>query len=167
VNTRDILTIYDYQYWANNRILAASDRVSDEQFLLPSTHSFGSLRGTLVHILDSERAWRMLCQHDTLSGFRELEQGAFPTVADLARRWQEEERAMRAYLASLDDDDLNGYIRYITPEGERRERILWHCLLHVVNHGTQHRSEAAVLLTDYGASPGGLDFTLFLNEQPA
>ena len=43
-----------------------------------------------------------------------------------------------------------------------RDRILWHCLYHVVNHGTQHRSEAAALLTDYGSSPGDLDFTLFL-----
>jgi uncharacterized damage-inducible protein DinB len=36
---------------------------------------------------------------------------------------------------------------------------------HVVNHGTHHRSGAAAILTDYGHSPGGLDFTAFLNEQ--
>jgi len=55
-------------------------------------------------------------------------------------------------------------VRYLIPGGIVRERVLWHCLLHVVNHGTQHRSEAAALLTSYGQSPGGLDFTLFLNE---
>jgi uncharacterized damage-inducible protein DinB len=56
--------------------------------------------------------------------------------------------------------------RYTTEDGGR-ERVLWHCLLHVVNHGTQHRSEAAAILTGYGYSPGGLDFTAFLNEQPS
>jgi uncharacterized damage-inducible protein DinB len=86
-----------------------------------------------------------------------------PTLHALKERWQVEEQEMRAYLGSLSDLDLNGMVRYGIPDGIVRERVLWHCLLHVVNHGTQHRSEAAVLLTSYGQSPGELDFTLFLN----
>ena len=89
----------------------------------------------------------------------------FRTFDALEQRWKEEEHSMRAYLASLSDEDLTGYIRYTTDEGDKRERVLWHCLVHVVNHGTHHRSEAAAILTDYGNSPGGLDFTAFLNEQ--
>ena len=165
MNIRDILTLYDYNYWATRRILAASVHVSPEQFLVPTAHSFGSLRGTLVHTLDSECGWRMLCQHQTLTSFRAMEEDAFPTFDVLEQRWNAEERAMRDYLARLTDDDLTDYVRYTTDEGEKRERVLWHCLLHVVNHGTQHRSEAAAILTGYGYSPGGLDFTLFLNEQ--
>ena len=164
MNIRDILTLYDYNAWANRQILAACARVSQEQFLDAPTNSAGSLRDTLVHTLDSERAWQMLCQHSTLDGFRDLEEAAFPTVAVLTERWHEEEQAMRDYLAQLADGDLDGYVRYTTPEGDRRERVLWHCLVHSINHGTQHRSEAAVMLTDYGCSPGGLDLTLFLNS---
>ncbi|HEX6288835.1 MAG TPA: DinB family protein [Herpetosiphonaceae bacterium] len=165
MNIRDILTLYDYNYWATRRILAASMQVSPEQFMAPTAHSFGSLRGTLVHALDGECAWRMLCHHQTIAFFGALKEDAFPTCDVLARRWYEEERAMREYLALLTDDDVNAYVRYTTPEGEKRERLLWHCLLHVVNHGTQHRSEAAAILTGYGSSPGLLDFTAFLNEQ--
>jgi uncharacterized damage-inducible protein DinB len=166
VNTRDILTIYDYNNWATHRILAASAHVSAEQFQVQSGHSLGSLRGTLVHTLDSECAWRMLLQHNTLDYFRAIKEEDFPTFNILQERWKEEEQLMREYLLTLTDEDLNGMIRYTTGEGEKRERVLWHCLLHVVNHGTQHRSEAAAILTDYGHSPGGLDFTAFLNEQP-
>lgn len=54
MNIRDILALYDYHYWATQRILAASAQLSPEQFLVPTAHSFGSLRGTLVHTLDSE-----------------------------------------------------------------------------------------------------------------
>jgi uncharacterized damage-inducible protein DinB len=165
VNVRDILTLYDYNYWATRRILTASGHVSLEQFLVPTTHSFGSLRGTLVHTLDAECGWRILCQHRTLASFGAMEEEAFPALDVLEQRWNEEERAMRDYLACLTDDDLADYVRYTTDEGDKRERVLWHCLLHVVNHGTQHRSEAAAILTGYGCSPGDLDFTLFLNEQ--
>jgi uncharacterized damage-inducible protein DinB len=94
-----------------------------------------------------------------------MEEAAFPTVDVVEQRWNAEERAMRDYLAHLTDDNLTAYVRYTTPEGDKRERVLWHCLLHVVNHGTQHRSEAAAILTGYGSSPGDLDFTVFLNEQ--
>jgi uncharacterized damage-inducible protein DinB len=165
VNLRDILALYDYNYWATRQILAASAQVSPEQLMVSTGHSFGSLRGTLVHTLDSECAWRMLLQHNTLAYFREMKEEDFPTFEALEQRWKEEERAMRDYLASLTDEDLSGTIRYTTDEGDNRERILWHCLLHLVNHGTHHRSEAAAILTDYGHSPGGLDFTAFLNEQ--
>ena len=166
MNLRDISLLYNYSYWAIGRILAASVRVNTEEFVISTTHSFGSLRGTLVHTLDSEYAWRMLLQHHTLEYFHAMKEEDYPTVDSLAQRWKEEEQSMRDYLASLTDDDLDSYVRYTTPEGEKRERVLWHCLVHIVNHGTHHRSEAAAILTDYDSSPGGLDFTAFLNEQP-
>ena len=165
MNVHDILTIYNYNYWATQRILATGIHVSPEQFSAPTGHSFGSLRGTLVHTLDAERAWRMLLQHQTLAYFGTMAEDDFSTPAALEQPWQEEEHAMRDYLAHLTDDEVTGYVRYVTPEGDNRERVLWHCLLHVVNHGTQHRSEAAAILTGYGHSPGDLDFTAFLNEQ--
>ncbi len=161
----DISLLYEYNDWANQRILASSGQVSTAQFLAPSNHYFGSLRSALVHILGGEYAWRMLYQYQTLDYFDKLQADDFPTLESIAQAWQAEAAAMRAYLAQLQDADLTGLVRYTTTEGHRRERVLWHCLLHVVNHGTQHRGEAAVLLTDYGASPGELDFTVFLNER--
>jgi uncharacterized damage-inducible protein DinB len=160
---QDVSLLYDYNYWANGRILGAAARVSPEQFLAPARFSFGSLRATLVHTLDTEYGWRMLCQHTTLTP--DMAEADFPTLDVLEQRWHEEEAAMRAYLASLQDDGLANVVRYTTDRGEQRERVLWHCLVHVVNHGTQHRSEAAAMLTEYGESPGDLDFTLFLSQR--
>jgi uncharacterized damage-inducible protein DinB len=107
----------------------------------------------------------MLLQHNTLDYFDTMHEEEFTTFESLEQRWQEEELAMRDYLVHLSDASLTGLVRYTTDEGDARERVLWHCLLHVVNHGTHHRSEAAAILTDYGHSPGGLDFTAFLNER--
>jgi uncharacterized damage-inducible protein DinB len=162
MHIQDMLTLYEYNYWANARILAAAERVNEEQWSAPSRHN-GSLHRTLLHALDTEFGWRMLCHHNQLTP--DLSEADLLTLAMLKQRWLDEEAAMRAYLAGMQEHDLNGLVRYTTDEGQKRERVLWHCLLHVVNHGTQHRSEAAALLTEYGSSPGDLDFTVFLNEQ--
>jgi uncharacterized damage-inducible protein DinB len=163
MNIQDIKLIYEYNYWSNKRILVASAKVSHEQFSAPASFPYGGLRGTLLHILDAEWGWRMFLQNNDWSA-PDLNEAEFPTLLEFESRWHEEETAMRKYLASLNDQDLIIHRYYNTPEGESRDRILWHCLLHVVNHGTQHRSEAAALLTNYDSSPGDLDFTVFLNE---
>ncbi|HJP27606.1 MAG TPA: DinB family protein [Dehalococcoidia bacterium] len=41
--------------------------------------------------------------------------------------------------------------------GEVRIRPLWELMLHVVNYGTQHRSEVEMMLTKFGHSPGDMD----------
>ncbi len=162
MNIQDIKLIYEYNYWSNKKILAASAKVSREQFNAAASFPYGGLRGTLLHILDAEWGWRMFLQNNDWSA-PDLNEAEFPTLVAFESRWREEETAMRIYLASLCDEDLIVH-RYYNASGEPRDRIVWHCLLHVVNHGTQHRSEAAGLLTNYNSSPGDLDFTVFLNE---
>jgi uncharacterized damage-inducible protein DinB len=166
MKTDEIKLLYEYNYWADHRILATCANVNQEQYIAPT--SDGSLRAILVHTLDSEWAWRTAFQEyrnkPKLWEHTDLTEADLPTLDALKERWQVEEQAMRVYLASLTDQDLNGLVRYVIPGGIVRQRVLWHCLLHLVNHGTQHRSEAAVLLTSYGQSPGDLDFTLFLNK---
>lgn len=159
---QDLLLLFDYNYWANKRILAAATQVSPEQFVAPTTHNYGTLRNTLVHTLDAEFSWRTRCESGVFG--EELQETDFPTVPSLTQHWAEEEQAMRTFLASLQDADLERIVSYPVDHGTR-SRILWHCLFHVVNHGTQHRSEAAAILTDYGHSPGDLDFTVFLLER--
>lgn len=165
MNVQDIRDMYDYNYWANRRLLAMAEKVTPEQFIAPSSHSFSSLQGILIHTLDAEWQWRLVLQGQ---GFQpELQAADFPTVGAIQQRWQEEERAMRDYLDGLRDEDLSGIVSYRSDAGVLRERLLWHCLFHVVNHGMQHRSEAAALLTSYGQSPSDIDFTVFLNERKA
>jgi uncharacterized damage-inducible protein DinB len=171
----EIKLIYEYDYWADWRILAACEKVNPEQYF--ANTGYRSLHTTLVHKLDSDWGWRLAFQKyfvplaDWKQGSpakqwegEELTEADLPTLDALKERWRGEEKAMRGYLDSLSDEDLNGIVRYGIPGGIVRERVLWHCLIHVANHGTQHRSEAAEMLTRYGQSPGEVDFTAFLNH---
>jgi len=168
----EIRLLYDYNDWADERILAACARVSPEQYAAPTSYGHGGLRATVVHILDN--IWQ---QRITLQGYyqepladeaaydaTELHEDALPTFAVLRERWTIEQREMRAYLDTLTEETLNGVIRYVIP-GVIRERVVCHILLDLILHATQHRSEAAALLTRFGHSPGWLDFLVYLDEQ--
>ena len=176
MNIDDIKLMYEYTYWATKRILKTAAKVSPDQYV--EMTSYRSLRGTLVHELDSTWESRLACQQygvavATLKAgspapkwdLRMDSEAEFPTLAALEKRWQEEEKEMRAYLDTLRDEDMTGrVVRYTIPGNIVRERVLWHWLYGDVNHSTQHRSEAAEKLTAFGYSPGELDFTAFLNE---
>ena len=164
MNIADVKLLYEYNYWANDLMLTRAAELSPQQWTEPTAFSWGDLRGTLIHTLDSENMWRNLCQHSHLLEQRLSETESFPTLESIVAFWKAEELEMRAYLDSLEDGDMENVVRYEIPEGVR-ERVLWHCLVHVVNHGTQHRSECAAMLTSFGHSPGGIDFTRFLNQR--
>ncbi len=161
MNIPDLRFIHSYYYCPNNPPQAA--KVTADQFLAPAEFPYGGLRGAIVHILEAEWAWRVRFEGRG-DETRELLETEFPNLAAVEVRLKEEESTMRAYLAGLRDEDTEKSITYPIDDGKTRTRVLWHCLVHVVNHGTQHRSEAAALLTRYGQSPGDLDFTIFLNQ---
>ncbi len=156
----DIKFMYKYNDWANERILKTTEQVTVEQFTIHNNLSWGSLRGTLVHMLDTEWAWRMLLQHRKNVDL--MNEKDFPNLASLRKPWNEEKIAMSDYLNSLTDDDMHEHIKHIDQSSNKN--ALWHYLWHVVNHGGQHRSECAMILTAFGYSPGELDITEYLKN---
>ena len=157
----DIELLFRYNDWANDRILDCAERLTPEQFTAASDFGWGSMRGTLAHLMDAEYAWRRLLKDGVFVGEMDAEQ--FADVAAIRARWQDERAALWRYLGDLGDEDLLGTVNYES-EGEMRYRLLWQCLAHLVNHGTQHRAECAALLTGFGQSPGNLDLTEYLTS---
>lgn len=158
----EVLTFYQYNAWANARILNATAQVPVEQFLAPASYSHGGLRGTLVHILFAEWIWRV--RWEGISPTEGPIPEDFPTFNSLRERWQREEKALMEFVEKLNDETLERIVAYKTTSGKSRQNPLWHLMLHLVNHGTQHRSEVAVMLTDLGHSPGDIDFIKYLRE---
>jgi uncharacterized damage-inducible protein DinB len=162
MNKSEIVLLYQYNNWANERILNAAANITQEQFLAPSTYPYGGLRGTLTHTLFAEWIWRRRLQGE--SPVNRFKPEDFPTFESLRSRWHQEEEAMLDFVGSLSEPALNNTFQYKDTKGTTYENVLWQVMVHVVNHGTQHRSEAAAMLTDLGHSPGDIDLIVFLRE---
>jgi uncharacterized damage-inducible protein DinB len=160
MNKQDILILYKYNQWANRKILAAAQNVPQEQFLADASYPHGGLRGTLTHILFAEWIWRSRWQ-GTFPTVR-LKPDEFPNLEALQARWREEEKKLMEFVEGIPDEILARPFQYRNTKGIPKESILWQAMAHVVNHGTQHRAEAAALLTDFGCSPGDVDMIYFL-----
>jgi uncharacterized damage-inducible protein DinB len=91
----------------------------------------------------------------------------FADIAALRARWDDVERATAAFVVDVTEARLAETIAYLNFKGKRWAYPLWQQMLHQVNHATQHRSEAAVMLTHFGHSPGLLDLLYFIDvERP-
>ncbi len=145
----------DFLYWVRDRILSAADGLTDEEFRLEATVTTRSLRATLVHQLECEWAWLIRLTRGSFPDSR-IDPLAFATLQHLEERWHREERDLRAWFDDLSEADL----ARVPPEASS-PLSTWRHLIYLVNHGTQQFSEAAVLLTRLGHSPGEIGYLAF------
>lgn len=163
MNKQDIQTLYSYNQWANAKILNAASNLTTEEFPAADEYPHGGLRGTLTHILFAEWIWRKRWEGE--SPTIRLVPEYFPTFESLRMRWHNEEAELMKFVAEVDAERLNTPFQYFSTEGVKYENILWESMAHVVNHGTQHRSEVAAMLTKLGHSPGDIDLIIFLRKR--
>jgi uncharacterized damage-inducible protein DinB len=163
MNTQDILTLYRYNAWSNGKILEMAGRVTPEQFVAAVPFPHGSLRGTLVHIVYGEWVWCNRWEGTPRNPVWKAQD--FPTFEALRTRWEAEDARLMKFAGQVTDEKLYSRFKYVATEGEPHERALWEAMMHVVDHGIQHKTEAAAILTGMGHSPGDLDLIVYLNEK--
>jgi uncharacterized damage-inducible protein DinB len=160
VRAADATALLDHLYWIRDRVLDAVAGLDDDAFTSTDTVTSRDLRATLVHELDVQWSWRERLKGADWAEWgpdAELTAGDYPTVASLVEHWQRDEAVMRAWLAALTDADLD-----TPPVRDEDRQPLWHYVMHLYAHGLQQFSEAAVLLTRAGRSPGDIGFLEFI-----
>ena len=162
MNKQYFQLLYQYNAWSNAKILHAASSVTQEQFLAPTPFPHGSLRGTLVHAAFAEWVWRKRWEGNPQNPTWNAED--FQTFESLRARWADEEANLLNFVANLTDEKLYTRFNYVSTEGFPHERVLWEAMAHLVNHGTQHKTEAAAILTGMGYSPGDIDLIVYLNQ---
>jgi uncharacterized damage-inducible protein DinB len=158
-----LITLYEYFTWARNRILDAAAGLTPEQLHATEPGVYGSIHDTLAHMAVSEWMWLERIQGRAPTPVRA---GAdFPDLAALRAWWDTVHAHSMAYLQTLDARELQREIRYPGPDGKPYRRRVWHALLHVPNHQTEHRAQIAALLTRTGVAPPPTDLVVFLKAE--
>lgn len=156
--------LFAYNRWANGKILDKATDISTEELYAQVAPNHGSLHGTLFHMLRAEWLWRQLSQHGRFLEPRPQEE-ALADLADLRLAWEMEARELERYIAGLDSETLAVSRDLRDPRGGRRTYTHWEMLTHLALHSMQHRAEAAAVLTQFGHSPGDLDFIFFTKRE--
>jgi uncharacterized damage-inducible protein DinB len=154
---------YDYNAWANRRLLEACAQLSEEQFTRDLRSSFPSVRDTLFHILGAEWLWLERWQGRSPAALPSPE--PCRSLGDISRKWAELDAHLRRFVAGRAPQELARIHEFRTTKGVVYPSALWQALQHVVNHGTYHRGQAAAMLRQLGARPNFTDLIYFYRER--
>ena len=149
-----LLGFVRFHAWANDKILMTTAGLSDVELRRPDVLDHGSAFETIRHLVDVDWSWREFCIGNDVGDTYVWDHGfVLDDLPAIHAFCLEEDARLRGFVESLDDAGLN------EPWGTRPDfmRPRWLVVAHVVNHGTQHRSELAHYLTQCGHSPGDLD----------
>ena len=146
-------SIVRFHGWANERIMESAALLSDDELRRAAGLDHGTAFQTLRHLVDVDWSWREFCTGNNVGETYVWDQIPLDDLASIGAFSAEEDVRLAEYVASLDESALTESVA--GTEGFSRPR--WLILAHIVNHGTQHRSELARYLTECGHSPGEMD----------
>jgi uncharacterized damage-inducible protein DinB len=165
MNPQDMLKLYEYNAWADRRVLEAASALSREQFTKQMGSSFSSVRDTLSHIYGVEWLW--------LERFQGRSPGAIPDnpefadITKLKTSWAAFEPTLLNFVRGLNQEQLDRVMEYKTMKFGVYSNPLWQSMQHLVNHGTYHRGQITTMLRQLDAKPVLTDLMHFYREQAA
>jgi uncharacterized damage-inducible protein DinB len=163
VTPEEVRLLYEFDAWANRRVMDAAATLTAEQLSRDLGSSFRSVRETLVHIMGAQWIWLERWQGRNPTTLMDAKD--FPTMESVRARWAEIERELLGYVRALNADDIAAVREYKTLKSGVYRNPLWQALQHLINHGSYHRGQVTTMLRQLGAAPVATDLILFYRER--
>lgn len=158
--------LFDYGDWANAKVFALCEGLSNGQLDATRAMGFGSLRNTLFHILEAEQLWleRWLGQP-----WRPLQPDADGlSVQDIAAAASKVSKSRNELLKQETPSDFSRVVEFSDSRQQQSRIPLGYLLHHVANHGIHHRAQALNYLRSFDRTvAAGLDFLFWKLAYPS
>ncbi len=135
-------TSIDYHIAITRRVWDSIDRVSDEQFLAEDSYSRGSIRNLMVHLPSTDRRW--LTGLKNLADVGHVKFGDYPSRAEARALFELAAQDLTDYAGRPDNAQ-------VTQNAAGMPSPRWVILMHMISHGTDHRSTVLQKLNQLGA----------------
>ena len=155
----ELVDLYEYNRWAHERTLESAAELDNDEYERETGVSFPSLRSTLQHVLSTEVIWLSRWEGHSLG--EPPDYVGMVDVAALSRIWRSFWNRQFSFITALADDELSRPIAIRTRSGIETVQGLGETMLHVVNHSTYHRGQAASLVRMLGGTPRATDYFIY------
>ena len=152
-----------YNRWANKRLYEGAATLSDEAYRSDLGAFFGSMHGTLNHLLVVDRLWLDRLRGGAAS-MPALDTIVFDDLSELRRARAKEDDGLVALIEGHDERAFAEVVSYRTGSGHDERNSRHEIFTHLFNHQTHHRGQAHALLTRLGHPGPELDYIYFLRE---
>ena len=153
----------EYTAWATNRLVGAASGLSAEELNRDFSTADRSVLGTLVHVFAADRVWLGRIHGNPPARFIDPEHDMHLVV--LQTDWPELLQRWKEWVSTLTEESSAAKISYKDLKGNPHSTPAWQIILHVVNHGTHHRGQAAGFLRAMGRTPPPLDLIAYYREK--
>ncbi|MBI5910448.1 MAG: DinB family protein [Betaproteobacteria bacterium] len=172
-----IVLMASYNEWMNARLYEAAEKLSPQELAAYRKAFFGSLLGTLNHIVVGDTIWLKRfathpAGHIALDPVRQLampsslDQVLFADFAALSGHRKLLDNTVNEWAASLTEDDMGHVLKYTNSKGVVGHRKFSSLVLHFFNHQTHHRGQATTLLYQAGRDVGVTDLLALIPNEP-
>jgi len=157
--------MFQYNQWADRRLLDACASLSNEQFTRNLGSSFSSVRDTVTHLYGAEYVWNERFQGRSPAA---LVSGAgFPDLAAIRAKLEEMDAYYIDFVSKLTKQDLDRVIKYKGFTGDEFSNPLWQSLHQLTNHASYHRGQVVTMLRQLGVKAVSTDLIMYYREQAA
>ena len=165
-----VMTMARYNHWQNTSLYTAADGLSETDRQQDRGAFYGSLHGTLAHILWADQVW-MNRFNGTPAQPPAADKGQGPNYADWDMLKADRiafDRTILDWASQISADWLASDFTWSNLAGTRTTaQPAWRLVTHFFNHQTHHRGQAHALLTAAGAMPEDTDLFLMTDTEPA